>query len=47
MEGGPDQTVLLREVEIEPNVKVDCVSKVCFLGHALSASGGVLARARV
>ena len=35
------QAVLLREVEIELNVKVECVSKFCYLGDTLGASGGV------
>ena len=46
----PDQSVLLREVEIKPNVKLEYVSRFCYLGDALSAGGGVeetAARARV
>ena len=26
------QSVLLKEVEIEPNVKLECVDKFCYLG---------------
>ena len=50
MEGnhGLFQTVLLKEVVIEPNVKLECVPKFCYLGDTLGA-GGVdeVARARV
>ena len=31
LEGSPDQSVLSKEVEIEPNVKLECVSKFCNL----------------
>ena len=34
-----DQAVLLREVEIEPNV-VECVSKFCYLGDTLDSGSG-------
>ena len=51
MEGahGLFQSVLLKEVEIEPNVKLECVPKFCYLGDTLGAGGGVeeAARARV
>ena len=42
------QSVLLKEVVIEPNVKLECVPKFCYLGDTLEA-GGVeeAARARV
>ena len=47
--GSSDQSVLLREVEIEPNVKLECVSRFCYLGDMLGAGGGgeEAARARV
>ena len=35
----PDQTVVLIEVEIEPNVKVKCVSMFCYMGDTLGAGG--------
>ena len=43
------QSVLLKEVVIEPNVKLECVPKFCYLGNTLGAGGGVgeAARARV
>ena len=49
LESSPDQTVLLKEVEIEPNVKLECVSRFCCLGDMLSIGRGVeeAARARV
>ena len=42
-------TILQREVEIEPNVKLECVPKFCYLGDTLGAGGGAdeAARARV
>ena len=50
-ENGLFQSVLLKEVVIEPNVKLECVPKFCYLGDtlALGAGGGVeeAARARV
>ena len=50
-ENGLFQSVLLKEVVIEPNVKLECVPKFCYLGHTLGAKcvGGVeeAARARV
>ena len=36
-----------REVEIEPNVKLECVPKFCFLGDTLGAGVDEAARARV
>ena len=45
------QSVLLKEVVTEPNVKLECVPKFCYcyLGDTLGAGGGVeeAARARV
>ena len=47
------QSVLLKEVVIEPNVKLECVPKFCYLGDTLGVGGGVeegveeAARARV
>ena len=43
------QSVLLKEVVIEPNVKLECVTKFCYLGDTLGAAGGAeeAARARV
>ena len=48
-ENGLFQSVLLKEVVIEPNVKLECVPKFCYLGDTLGAGGGVeeVARARV
>ena len=48
-ENGLFQSVLLKEVVIEPNVKLECVPKFCYLGDTLGAGGGVeeAARARV
>ena len=48
-ENGLFQSVLLKEVVIEPNVKLECVHKFCYLGDTLGAGGGVeeAARARV
>ena len=49
LEGIPDQIETLKEVEIELNVKLECVLKLCYLGDMLGAGGGVeeAARARV
>ena len=47
LEGSPVEPVLLREVEIEPNVKLECVSKFNNLGDTLGAGGGVEEVARV
>ena len=43
------QVVLSSEFELEPGVKVECVSKFCYLGDTLGSGGGVVeaARARV
>jgi hypothetical protein len=48
-ENGLLQSVLLKEVVIEPNVRFECVPKFCYLGDTLGAGGGVeeAARARV
>ena len=48
-ENGLFQSVLLKEVVIEPNVKLECVPKFCYLGDTLGAGEGVeeAARARV
>ena len=37
------------EIELEPGVKVECMSKFCYLGDTLGSGGGVVeaARARV
>ena len=45
-ENGLFQTVLLKEVVIEPNVKLECVPKFCYLGDTLGAEGGVEEAAR-
>ena len=49
LEGNHGQSVLLKEVVIEPNVKLECVPKFSYLGDTLGAGGGVeeAARARV
>ena len=49
LEEGPVESVSQREVEIEPNVKLECVPKFCYLSDTLGAGGGVkkAARARV
>ena len=39
-ENGLCQTVLLKEVVIEPNVKLGCVPKFCYLGDTLGAGAG-------
>ena len=48
MEEGPVETVLQREVEIEPNVRLECEPKFYYVGDKLGAGGGVdeAARAR-
>ena len=48
-ENGLFQSVLLKEVVVEPNVKLECVPKFCYLGDTHGAGGGVeeAARARV
>ena len=49
LEKGLVATVLQREVEIKPNVKLECEPKFCYLGDTLGAGGGAdeAARARV
>ena len=51
LDGDSAPVVLLSEVELEPGVKVECVSKFCYLGDrdTLDSGGGVVeaARARV
>ena len=49
LDGDSAQVVLSSEVELEPGVKVECVSKFCYLGDPLGSGGGVVevARARV
>ena len=49
LDGDSARVVLLSEVELEPGVKVECVSKFCYLGDTLGSGGGVVeaARARV
>ena len=46
-ENGLFQSVLLKEVVIEPNVKLECAPKFCYLGDTLGAGGGVEEAARV
>ena len=48
-DGDAALVVLLSKVELEPGVKVECVSKFCYLGNKLGSGGGVVeaARARV
>ena len=48
-ENGLFQSVLLKVGVIEPNVKLECVFKFCYLGDTLGAGGGVeeAAKARV
>ena len=38
-EGNHGQSVMLNEVVIEPNVKLECVPKFCYLGDILGAEG--------
>ena len=49
MDGDSARVVLPSEVELEPGVKVERVSKFCYLGDALGSGGGVVeaTRARV
>ena len=47
--GGDSAPVVLLsevEVELEPGVKVECVSKFCYLGDTLGSGGGVVEAAR-
>ena len=48
-EHGIFPSVLLKEVVIEPDVKLECVPKFCYLGDTLGAGGGAdeAVRARV
>ena len=39
--------VLLRQVEIDPNVKLEWVIKFCYLGDTLGAGRGVIETSRV
>ena len=41
LNGDSVQAVVLREVEIECVVKVECVPKFCYLGNTLGSGGGV------
>ena len=41
MEENPVQSDSLREVEIEPNVKLECMPKFFYLGDTLGARGSV------
>ena len=49
LKGNHVQSVLLKEVVIELDVKLECVPKFCYLGNTLGAGGGMegAARARV
>ena len=49
MDGDSAPVVLWSEVELEPGMKEECVSKFCFLGGTLGSGGGAAeaARARV
>ena len=38
--------IISNEVEIEPNVKLECVTKFCYLGDTLGAGVGVDEAAR-
>ena len=48
-ENGLFQSVSLKEVVIEPNVKLECVPMFCYMGNTLGAGGSEdeAARARV
>ena len=39
LEGNHVQSVLLKKVVIEPNVKLECVPKFCYLGDTFGAGG--------
>ena len=39
--GNHVQSVLLKEVVMEPNVKLECVPKFCYLGDTIGAGRGV------
>ena len=45
-ENGLIQSVLLKEVVIEPNVESECFPKICYLGDTLDAGGGAEEAAR-
>ena len=48
MQEGPVKSESLREVEIEPNVKLECLPKFCYFGDTLGVGGGEeAARAKV
>ena len=47
LEEGPVGIVLRREVEIEPNVKLECVPEFCYLDDTLGAGVDEAARGRV
>ena len=38
-DNGPFQSVLMKEVMVEPNVKLECVPKFCYLDDTLGAGG--------
>ena len=40
------QSVLLKELVIEPNVELECIPKFCYLGDTICAGGGVEEAAR-
>ena len=40
LDGNSAQVVLSSEVELEPGVKVEFVSKFCYLGDTLGSGGG-------
>ena len=46
MDGDSAQVVLLSEDELEPGVKVECVSIFCYLGDTLGSGVGVVEAAR-
>ena len=47
LEEGPVETVSQREVDIEPNVKLECVLKFCYLSDTLGEGMDEAARAKV
>ena len=46
LEGSSVQSVSLREIVNEPIVKLECVSRFCYLGDTLGARGVEAARVR-
>ena len=42
LDGDSAQVVLSSEVELEAGVKVECVSKFCYLGDTLGSGGSVV-----